>query len=138
MAIDLAIHPTTGDLVFGPNHDFHIVAAEDVIEQRVRNRIRIQRGVWEYDPTQGMLGSNVAGALHLPRYRAINELELHIRHALEPMRDIAVREITVEEDKDDERIVKVTIFYTPVFDPSQEEFDDTAQREKIEINVEAV
>src|SRR5450759_461426 len=96
MAVDLAIDPATGDLLFGPNLDFQTVTEDAVTAQRARVRLRIEQG-WLNDPSGGLLGSRLRAALHLPRSRLLLETSAFIEEALAPMDDIEIVSVTVNE-----------------------------------------
>lgn len=99
MAYDLALDPVTGDWLFSGNRDFQGVEGEQVIAQRIRNRLRIVRRAWQLDPSDGALGSRLEEAFRLPRGRLMRELRLMVDEALAPMSDdIEVTGVVVTEE----------------------------------------
>ena len=97
MAWDIAIDLVTGDLVWTGINDFAARDGSALDKQRIHVRLFIERGEFIYDPTNGALGSRLLDILRLPRQRAINEADLYVREALEPMDDIEVVNVGVEE-----------------------------------------
>lgn len=111
MPLDLAIDYNNGDLVIAPNKDIDVRTGLATIEQRIRVRLRIFQGEWELDPTNGSLGSTLHDAARLPTWRAVQEIPLLVKEALEPMEDIDVREVEAFVDDKDVRTVDFTIRY---------------------------
>lgn len=97
MAWDIAIDLVTGDLVWTGINDFASRDGSALDKQRIHARLFIERGEFIYDPTNGALGSRLLDILRLPRQRALNEADLYVREALEPMDDIEVVNVNVEE-----------------------------------------
>lgn len=95
---DFAVDPKTGDWVFSSNRDIQGVEGNDVVKQRILNRLRIVRGSWDLDPTNGMLGSRLDTLFRIPRQRAVMEAHLMVEEALAPMSDVNVTKVTVEEE----------------------------------------
>jgi hypothetical protein len=112
MAVDLAIDPATGDLLFGPNLDFQTVTEDAVTAQRARVRLRIEQG-WVNDPSDGLLGSRLRAALHLPRSRLLLETSAFIEEALAPMDDIEIVSVMVNESDTDPNALKVSLEIQP-------------------------
>jgi hypothetical protein len=98
MAYDIATDPKTGDWLFSANRDIQHVEGEDVVSQRLRHRLKIVRGAWILDPSDGALGSRIEQAFRLPRGRVIREMPLIVQEALAPMSDdIDLQTVEVEE-----------------------------------------
>jgi hypothetical protein len=97
MAWDIAVDLVTGDLVWTGVNDFAARDGSALDKQRIHVRLFIERGEFIYDPTNGALGSRLLDILRLPRQRALNEADLYVREALEPMDDIEVVNVAVEE-----------------------------------------
>lgn len=116
MSFDLAIDYNTGDLLQAPNHDIQGRTGPDVYEQRIRIRLKIQRGTWLLDPTDGELGSRLLELARVSTPRALAEIEQYVREALEPMTDITVRDVTVQLDPENSRGVQLQISYQPQVD----------------------
>lgn len=121
MPLDLAINFITGDLVIAPNKDLEVRSGQQTVEQRIRVRLRIFQGEWTLDPTGGSLGSVLHDAMRLPQWRAIEEIPLIVKEALEPMSDIEVRSVDVVFDPDDSRTLDMTISYAILGDTNPEE-----------------
>ena len=124
MAWDIAVDLVTGDLVWTGVNDFAARDGSALDKQRIHVRLFIERGEFIYDPTNGALGSRLLDILHLPRQRALNEADLYVREALEPMDDIEVANVGVEEvlvpvtGAVDQRVIRLTVSYHPKFDNS--------------------
>lgn len=112
MPVDLAFDFKVGDLAIAPNKDLDRKTGADLVEQRIRVRLKIIQGSWLLDPTGGSLGSRLTDALRLPMFRATTEIPLMVQEALEPMDDISVTNVVVEPDEDDSSSVSLTIYYS--------------------------
>lgn len=110
MSQDLAFDPNTGDLVLSPNVDIQFVLGDQVVAQRIRNRVRIERG-WDYDPTDGTLGSRVMSGVRMNMARATTEIPLLVKEALAPMTDVNVVSVEAEPSQDDSHQLLVHIKY---------------------------
>ena len=113
MSFDLAIDYTTGDLLMAPNFDIQGRTGPDVFEQRIRIRLKVQRGTWLLDPTDGELGSRILDLARVSSDRAVREMEQYVREALEPMQDITVRDVTAKLDPTTSKVVMLDITYQP-------------------------
>lgn len=109
MAYDFATDPLTGDWLFSGNRDVQGVEGEQVVAQRIRHRLRIVRGSWALDPSDGALGSRLEQMLRLPRQRAILEARIMVEEALSPMDDVTVTDVQVVEQGT--TTLKLTILY---------------------------
>lgn len=107
MAADIGIDKRTGDWLFSANVDLQRVYGNDVTLQRIHTRLKIARG-WVGDST-GTLGSRLRDILHLPRGRALAEARLYVEEALEPMTDIRVLDVDVQEVDENMREIKINI-----------------------------
>lgn len=112
MPVDLAFDFKVGDLAVAPNKDLDRKTGADLVEQRIRVRLKIIQGSWLLDPTGGSLGSRLVDALRLPMFRATTEIPLMVQEALEPMDDISVTNVVVTPDEDDSSSVSLAIYYT--------------------------
>lgn len=113
MSFDLAIDYNTGDLLQAPNHDIQGRTGQDVYEQRIRIRLKIQRGTWALDPTNGELGSRLLELARVSSARAVADVEQYVREALEPMRDINVRDVTAKISPVSPKAITLDITYQP-------------------------
>src|SRR3954451_12829264 len=85
MAWDLVLSDA-GDLIFGPNRDLAGISGTDLIEQRMKIRLRVHRGSWVYD-TNGSFGSNLTQTIGMPPDQAHTSINAFVREALRPMAD---------------------------------------------------
>lgn len=92
MRIDLQ----TSDLVLAGNYDLAVSADFDVIAQRIHNRLMMDRGSFIYD-RPGTLGSRLRTVgTRVPMLRSKEGINLLVREALEPMSDITVTAIEID------------------------------------------
>lgn len=120
MSWDLQIDLATGDLVWDAKRDLAPVQAEELIQQRVHIRLKIDRGSFIYDRS-GDLGSNLLALLDAGVPKTAESIMMLIQEALEPMTDISVTRINVYTFDDgsgqvtDPRQMKAVIEYQPVY-----------------------
>jgi hypothetical protein len=110
MPADIALDNRTGDLLLAPNNDVTIYRGEEVVAQRIRTRLLIPVGTWALDDT-GLLGSRLLDMTRLTNERAIEEIPLVVKEALNPMDDIRVVEVDVTPDLDHSNVLGVTVVY---------------------------
>lgn len=115
MPIDLAIDYNSGDLIFAPNYDLETREGQDTIEQRIRVRIKVIAGSYDYDPT---LGSAVREAMRMPTDMAMQMIPMFVKEALEPMTDIQVQDVVCAINPLSAVSIDVTVSYSMVNDPS--------------------
>jgi len=84
-----------GDLVIAGNRDLAGISGTDLIEQRMRLRLKIRRGSWLYDD-EGDLGSNLEQVTNSEPERAEQSIQNYVQQALEPMEEISVVSITTD------------------------------------------
>jgi hypothetical protein len=116
LAVDLAIDFNTGDLLIAPNNGIEIRTGQATVDQRMRVRLKVFAGSWELDPTGTLLGSRLHEAKRLPIWRAIGEVGLMVREALEPMEDVDVQDVIVEQNPLDAKSIDFTVVYAMVGD----------------------
>lgn len=121
MAIDLAIDNNSGDLMFAPNQDLATKQGIATIEQRIRVRLRTIQGTWDLDPD---LGSRVLDATRMPVWRALDEIPLVVKEALEPMDDIIVSDVVCAQDSDRPQTIGITIKYNILDTTGAQEDED--------------
>jgi hypothetical protein len=98
-----------GDLVVSGNRDLAGISGTDLIEQRIRLRLRVQRGSWIYDETQ-TLGSNLNNVIGMEPERAQSVADNLVREALIRMTEITVSGVTlIYGDKDVTTVVHYQI-----------------------------
>lgn len=83
-----------GDLVIAGNRDLAGISGIDLIEQRIRTRLKVYRGSWVYDEDQ-TFGSNLFQAVSLPPDQVEERINGYVREALQPMDDISVVDVGV-------------------------------------------
>lgn len=114
MAVDLAIDFNSGDLLIAPNNGIEVRTGQATVDQRMRVRLKVFAGSWELDPTGTLLGSRLHEAKRLPVWRAIVEVGLMVREALEPMDDVDVQDVIVTQNPQDAKSVDFTVVYSMV------------------------
>lgn len=124
MPIDIAYDFSAGDIVIAPNKDVDRRTGLSLIDQRIRMRLKIFQGSWLYDPTGGTLGSRLSEATRMPIFRAIQEVPLLVREALQPMDDIDVTNVTCEADPLDSSAVELTVFFNLLDESGQTTLED--------------
>lgn len=116
MPHDLAISEHN-DLIFAANNDLAMVFGTDLIEQRIRLRLKMIRGQWIYDEKK-TLGSDLRSILHSPH--APLKTEAIVRAALADMKDIKIGNVDVllsGEDGESGRQIVIRVNYVQVPSP---------------------
>src|SRR5262245_49402333 len=111
MPHDLAISDHN-DLIFSANRDLAMVFGTDLIEQRIRLRLKIIRGQWIYDETK-TLGSELRQILHEARQKDGAKVEALVRAALVPIKDVHIGAIDIFQGES-ERELMVRVNYSTV------------------------
>lgn len=132
---DLALSDK-GDLIFSGNRDFAGVSGTDLIEQRMRLRMKVKRGTWVYDDTQ-TLGSQFYTLIGQSADQIHTQIETLAREALRPMADIIIDSVDHmhvgidgnETEMHDEGTVSVIVIvnYHIVDGPTEELTNDPRQ-----------
>lgn len=92
MSWDLAL--VNGDLVFAANRDLAGISGTDLLEQRMKTRLRVLRASWVYD-RDGTFGSNLHRLIGMAPEAANTAVIAYVREALRPMdKEISIEEIT--------------------------------------------
>ena len=117
MAWDLAIDYATGDLQLSPTGDFDARTGAGVTRQRIHARLKIIRGIWHLDPTNGQIGSHLNQVQRMPMQQAAAQAELFAREALEPLEDVSIEDIVVEVT--DTNVLAVTVSYSMIEEGSE-------------------
>lgn len=98
MSYDLALSEN-GDLIFAANRDLQGVSGIALIEQRMRLRLRMMRGQWQFDP-EGTLGSRLYTLPGKSPEEASAQAQMYVREALREMDEIQVDGVTTSTTKD--------------------------------------
>lgn len=104
---DLAISEF-GDLIFSGHGDLLGRSGQDLIEQRIRLRLMIQRGGWVYD-TEKRLGSNLFRLINTPSGAIKQSAVQIVREALRGLDEITVEDVNVSID--DSGSLVLVIYY---------------------------
>lgn len=94
MAYDLALSEN-GDLIFAANRDLQGVSGIALVEQRIRLRLRMMRGQWQFD-TEARLGSRLYTLPGKPIEDATPQAQVFVREALRDMDDISIDDVVIE------------------------------------------
>lgn len=94
MAFDLAISEN-GDLVIGGARDLQGVSGQNLIEQRMRVRLRVPRGGWIYD-TVGRFGSNLLLLLNESPELVEERAGIIVQEALRGMDEITIDDVEAQ------------------------------------------
>jgi phage gp46-like protein len=90
MSFDLAISHE-GDVLMAGNHDLQGVSGADLVAQRIRLRLRLQRGSWG----DGKLGSNLHTLVNVEPAKAVEAAQAYTHEALRGMDDIVIDDVQV-------------------------------------------
>lgn len=91
------------------------------------------RGSWVYDRDES-LGSHVHSSLSKTYERAIAEISVHVRTALEPMDDVKIQDVQLTQPS--EGIAEILVGYF-IVEPPGEVIEDTPESEiAVQIPVE--
>jgi hypothetical protein len=93
MSFDLAIS-SAGDLIVSSNGDLAGISGTDLIEQRMRLRMRLQRGAWAYDD-DNTLGSQLSRLMGMAPDRAAALAPAYVQEALRAMTEIEILNVGV-------------------------------------------
>lgn len=130
MAFDLAIAPN-GDLILSAARDLQGATGIAIVEQRIRIRLRLNRGTWIYDPS-GRLGSNLQELFGLePEIAAARVVPL-VREALLPVTEIEVTDVTATPGSKD---ITVVVYYQLVFLDDETGSPDFSEIQSVGINI---
>lgn len=103
MAWDLALSSagdvvfTPGDLVFSPSADIQGISGVDLIEQRMRMRLKLQRDSWTYDE-DGTFGSQLYKLMGASPSNATAQATAYVHEALREITEIDVDDVHVSLD----------------------------------------
>lgn len=115
MAWDIALSEH-GDLVIAGNRDLAGISGSDLIEQRMKLRMKITRGSWIYDD-EGSLGSNLNAVINMPPERMQTAAVGYVKEALRPMDEINVKQVQIETGTHD---IIVHVYYEITGDDEEE------------------
>jgi hypothetical protein len=136
MALDLALHKGTGDILFSARGDLLTISGPEQTGQRIWIRMKVPRGEWIYDE-DGTFGSNLAHVmrgLKIPKNAAYSEIAQAVHEAAAPMADVELTDIEIEE-LDAQRAVRVVIRFRSLFQDADlsASFSELTQSATIEI-----
>jgi phage baseplate assembly protein W len=94
MSYDLALSEH-GDFIIAGNRDLAGVSGTDLIDQRIRTRLKIPRGSWVYD-NDGTFGSNLYAGISQDPAVVQERADSVVHEALSDMTEIVVVATTVE------------------------------------------
>lgn len=97
MSFDLALSEE-GDLLISGHGDLLGKSGQDLIEQRMLIRLRVQRGAWIYDDNKDF-GSNLDRLVGSSTADAGTAAIAFVREALRPMDEISVDGVDVDVDE---------------------------------------
>lgn len=116
MATDLMLDKATGDLRAEPNNDIAVVTGGDLIDQRIRVRLKTPQGDWlnNLGLAEGDfgMGSRMFEMTRLPMDRAFAEIPLVVKEALAPMTDIRVQDVLCSLPENIPAQIDFTVLYT--------------------------
>lgn len=115
MAFDLAISEH-GDLVFGSNRDLAGISGSDLIEQRIKLRLKIQRGSWTYDEA-GELGSRLSSITNMRPDQLEVMAKTYATEALQSLDEITVVDVETKLSSQD---ITLIVFYNMNLDSEPE------------------
>lgn len=98
MPYDLALSEH-GDLIFSASRDLQGVSGIALVEQRIRLRLRIPRGQWQFD-ADGNLGSQLFTLTGQSMDAATSHAQIYVREALRDMNEIIVDDVLVSGSSD--------------------------------------
>jgi hypothetical protein len=103
---DLAI-ADNGDLIISGHRDLLGRSGSDLLEQRMKIRMLVQRGAWALDTTK-TFGSNLRRLIGMPPETAAQAAPALVREALRGMDEIVVDEVQISYTNKD---ITVIAFY---------------------------
>jgi len=102
MSYDLVVSEH-GDLIMSSNRDLAGVSGADLIEQRIKIRLRMHRGSWFYD-LNDTLGSMLYQIIGNHPESSL-QVDSRVREALQPMDEISIEEINWRYDEDGKSLI---------------------------------
>lgn len=115
MSYDLVISEH-GDLVFGSNRDLAGISGTDLIEQRIKLRLKIQRGSWTYDE-DGDLGSRLNSISSMNPDQLEVMAKTYAIEALQDLDEISIVDVHTDVSSQD---ITLVIFYNMNLDHEPE------------------
>jgi hypothetical protein len=125
MPYDMAISDH-GDLILTAHRDIAGITGVALIEQRMKLRLRLNRGSWIYDATQ-TLGSQLYTLVGSPSGDAVSYVDAHVREALRDMEEISVEEVQVAQTEKD--ITLLVVYHQELTDDDTQIPTDTELQE---------
>src|SRR5262245_14831363 len=102
MSYDLVVSEH-GDLIMSSNRDLAGGSGADLIEQRIKIRLRMHRGSWFYD-LNDTLGSMLYQIIGNHPESSL-QVDSRVREALQPMDEISIEEINWRYDEDGKSLI---------------------------------
>jgi hypothetical protein len=131
MAYDIALSENF-DLIVTASRDLAGIDGDDLIAQRIKTRLRIERASWVLDDV-GSLGSDIHQYFGSPSDKFIQVLPTLIRQALAEMDDIEIVDIIVTPQTTHQ--VLASIFFRRVEDTDVVSADALGEQTVQEANV---
>jgi phage gp46-like protein len=128
VAYDLAISEH-GDLVVSGNRDLAGISGIDLIEQRIRMRLRMRRGEWLYD-ANSTLGSNLHQLTSMKPDTIASAAQQYVREALRGMTEISLDDVQVQMTNRDMTLI---VFYQIEDDES----DESSEIQELQVTLQA-
>lgn len=123
MPWDLAVS-THGDLIFSGGRDWLFVDGDQLMNQRIINRLRIKRGSWMFN-RDSTLGSDLGAIVSSPVEQQLDNIPHIISEALDPIDD-EINIIDVDVTTDDLGGISAVLTYSRVIPDLPEEIFDQA------------
>jgi len=114
MAYDIALSELT-DVIVNASRDLAGISGDALINQRIKTRLKIERGSWLLDDN-GTLGSMIFAYFGDPMERFEDRLPDVVRQALENMTEIQIDNIDVSQNGSWQVLVEIAWSYLPEFD----------------------
>lgn len=128
------------DLVIAGNRDLAGVSGTDLIEQRIRLRLKIRRGTWVYDEGK-TLGSQLFQLIGTSPDEVHTSVGAYVREALRPMsNEIEIQDVIHQHDMTtpdlalSNREIEIMVLYTVIgdLDPGTE---GVSEQRTVSVNI---
>lgn len=122
----------TGDISFNANGDIGGITGTDLLEQRMKLRLRLHRGSWLYD-TDETLGSLLYRLIGMSSSDAQAVAAAYVREALRPIDEISVDNAEVSVDS--HMLTIIVDYHTVISSGSIDEVTRTQDERQLEIQL---